>query len=567
MSGTAVDAIRELRRRKIDGVAMFRPMRGAQEDFFRCVSSEVLLRGGNRSGKSVCVSVRFAAIARGMDITTHGGERITMRRPWQQNRPLLMWVVGFDQKHIGQTIHRLLFRPGLYKIIRDEITGDWRAWDPTRPEDAARRDQTKLSPPLIPESEIETIAWEDARAKIFTSVTLKNGTVICAYSSKGEVKAGDPVDEIWIDEAIHNSGHYPEWQARLSDERGRLVWSSWPKRDNPALREITRRAKHKKENPTSHDDVSEFILKFSNNKFIDPGERDKRLAGWSEEDRIARDEGEYALDSLRMYPTFSKYIHCAYGEFPESDDKLAAVLRANNGQPPADWTRALILDPGTASPAILGIAIPPPEDFGDYAVPYRELYPGRCDADGLARLARSAFFGEVFEWFIIDAHAARTTPMGFSGSVGSNYSRAFREQSLFCRTTGSVFMPGSDMVESRIQKVQEAMVIRSNGRPYLRIVTHLCPNLVKQLEEYERDEREGPQGIIQLDKPAPNQRIDVAVCAEYGLSHDLHYVPRPLGEIRNEFMNRSFDRWLRQQDRDGEAAPVLMGTDAATSAV
>lgn len=559
-------AIQEIQRRRIDGVKMFRPLRGEQENVFRSKASELLVRGGNRSGKSVCVSVRYAAIARDMDITFHDGTKVPARLPHQKGRPLLMWVIGYDQRHIGETIYRLLFRAGLYKIIRDKETGQFRAWDPSREDDAARAMETKLSPPLIPESEVESIAWEDAKAKVFTVITLKNGTTICAYSSKGAVKAGDPVDEIWIDEAIHNSGHYPEWQARLSDNRGRLVWSSWPKRDNPALREITRRAKYKKENPNCPDDVQEFILRFSDNKFIDPKEREKRLAGWSEEDRISRDQGEYALDSLRMYPTFSKHVHCAYGDDPETDDRLATILRQRNGQPPDDWTRMLILDPGTASPGVLAIAVPPPADFGDFGVPYAELYPGRVDADGLAKLAHDIFFGEVFEWFVIDPRASRQTPMGFSGTIGSNYTRAFREHGLSCRTSGSAFMPGSDDVQSRIGVVIRSLKIGQSGRPWLRIVTHRCPNLVKQMEEYERAEREGPQGVVQLDEPAANQRIDVAVCLEYGLSHNPRYLYRPMDATRLP-INKSYERWLLKQHEAGNAASVPVGVEAALQSI
>lgn len=564
MSDLLSAAIHEHRRRVIDGVKMFRPMRGMQEDFFRCRCSECLLRGGNRSGKSVCSAIRFAAIARDLEIVFHDGTKVPARLPHQKNRPLLMWCIGFDQKHIGQTLYRLLFRPGLYRIIRDNRTGEWRAWDPTRPEDAGHRSETKLAPPLIPETEIEDTAWVDKKAKIFESVTLKNGTIICAYSSQGEVKAGDPVDEIWIDEAIANSAHYPEWQARLSDEKGRLLWSSWPKRDNPALREITRRAKAKKENPQSADDVAEFVLKFSDNKHIDPEERAKRLAGWSEEDRVARDEGEYALDSLRMYPTFSKHIHYAWGEFPEADDRIAKILRQRRGKPPEDWTRMLVLDAGTANPAVLAVAIPPPAEFGDAMVAYKEIYPGRCDADGLAKLVAAAFFGEWFEWFVIDGHAARQTPMGFGGTVGGNYSRAFRAQGLACRTSGSAFMPGSDDVKARIQLLQKAMVIRGDGTPYLRIVVDQCPHLCKQLEEYERAEREGPQGVVQLDEPAANQKIDVAQCAEYAISRNPVYIARTYQSVRGTVpVNRSYERWAEEQEEKAQSQSVHCGVEAA----
>ena len=68
-----VAALRELQRRRIDAVKMFRPAPGEQERFFRCKSSEILLRGGNRSGKTVCSATRFAAIAREVDQVVNTG--------------------------------------------------------------------------------------------------------------------------------------------------------------------------------------------------------------------------------------------------------------------------------------------------------------------------------------------------------------------------------------------------------------------------------------------------------------------------------------------------------------
>ncbi len=517
----------------------------------------------HNSGKTLCSSVRFAAIARDVPVTFHDGTEVDLRLPHQKGRPLLMWCVGYDLRHIGQTLHRVLFRANLYKIIPDKETGQWRAYDPSREDDRKRENECKASPPLIPESEIEEMTWENRGERQFSTVTLKNGTIICAFSSMGEVKAGDPVDEIWVDEAIKYPQHYPEWQARLSDRRGRLLWSSWPKRDNMALRTLTKRAKERKDDPKSKDSVSEFILRFSENKFIDPDERDKRIAGWSEQDRIARDLGEYALDSLKMYPSFAPEIHCAYGYSPESDDALAHVLRDRNGQPPVDWTRGICLDPGTANPGVLKFAVPPLE-FGEYLVIYQEVYPGRADADQVAKKVADLSAGEQFEWFIGDGHAMRITPMGVGMTTGQLYSDAFRKCGLYCHQTGSAFTYGSDDVLGRIGMVQRLLTIRSNGLPKLRIVTASCPNLIRQMGEYERQEVDGPQGPVILDLPAPRQKIDLAVCLEYIASRDPQHVPRPVTSGRaTSGASRAWARIKEESERQRGGQPVVCGVEAA----
>lgn len=518
----------------------------------------------HNSGKTLCSSLRFAAIARDVPITFQDGTQVDLRLPHQKGRPLLMWCVGYDLRHIGQTLHRVLLRANLYKIIQDSGTGQWRAYDPSREDDRSRETECKASPPLIPESEIEEITWENKGEKQFSTITLKNGTIICAFSSMGEVKAGDPVDEIWVDEAIKYPQHYPEWQARLSDRRGRLLWSSWPKRDNMALRTLTKRAKERKEDPSSKDSVSEFILRFSENKFIDKDERDKRIAGWSEQDRLARDLGEYALDSLKMYPSFAPEIHAAYGPLPESDDALARVLRDRNGQPPHDWTRGICLDPGTASPGALKFCVPPPEEFGEYLVIYGELFPGRCDAGEFATRLAALSESEQFEWFFGDGHALRQTPLGVGKTIGQVYSDAFRSAGLTCMQTGSTFTYGSDDVIGRIGMVQSLLKIRSNGLPKLRIVVAACPNLCRQMSDYERQEVDGPQGPVVLDMPAPRQKIDLAVCLEYIASRDPKHVPRPY--VKGGATSGASRAWARIKEENSRRRgdkTVVCGVEAA----
>ena len=112
---------------------------------------------------------------------------------------------------------------GAFKVIKDDATGKDRAWNPNDPADKAREAEARPAPPLIPERYIDgEPAWTDKKNKVFSRITLTNGNVICAYTAKGDVKQGDPVDLIWIDEDIVYPEYINEYRARLSDRKGRL---------------------------------------------------------------------------------------------------------------------------------------------------------------------------------------------------------------------------------------------------------------------------------------------------------------------------------------------------------
>ncbi len=131
-----------------------------------------------------------------------------------------------------ETIYRILFKSDLFKMIRDERTGDGEHTTEHREQiliDRRRcelRRQSYQSATIVPRS----WDWENKGNREFKKVTIHHPVTkeilaeIYAYSSKAEPKAGDPVDVIWIDEAIKYPKHYSEWQARLADRRGRLFW-------------------------------------------------------------------------------------------------------------------------------------------------------------------------------------------------------------------------------------------------------------------------------------------------------------------------------------------------------
>ncbi len=202
-----------------------------------------------------------------------------------KGRCLTMWVIGYDSKHIGQTIFRLLFKKGAFKVINDEKDGHLRAYREWDEADRKRSHLVKESGPIIPAAYVDPDSWdwENKKGKEFKSVTIWHPQTheplaeIYAFSSKAEPKQGDPVDVIWIDEAIQDPKHYEEWQSRIVDKRGRIFWSSWPKTDNNALQELTNRAIEEQSKPEPL--VREIVMSTSENKALSEKNKEEFLGG------------------------------------------------------------------------------------------------------------------------------------------------------------------------------------------------------------------------------------------------------------------------------------------------
>ena len=515
----------------------------------------------HNSGKSMISAVRFASIATDIPVTLKSGEQVHCRLDHQRGRPLTMWCIGYGETHIGQTLYRLLFQRGAFKIIRDEKTKQWRAYNPQDPADIARASEVKDSPPLIPNRYVDPKGWvwKNKGARVFEKATIIDPTTkevlanIYAFTSSGEVKAGDPVDEIWIDEKIEYPAYYPEWQARLIDKSGRLWWSSWPDISNNALLEIHKQAMRCLEEKSGR--VREFVLRMRDNVHLPEESKKEAIQGWDPTERRARDDGEFVTDALRMYPRFDTYVH---GAIPEDkvdrEDKVIELLRASGGQPPNDWTREIIVDPGTTHPAVLFVAITPPE-LGDYCIPYDEICGSNMDADQLAKLISLRCGGHHFYRFIMDCNAGRQTPMGFGRTVMQKYAESFAKHGLVSEMTGSNFIPGSNNVSGRIGELQDWMVVRTTGFPKLRIVTKFCPELCKQLTYYLKDNVNG----VNEFKPAKRQQIDLATCLEYWAASSPRWVAPPRGgkpKSASERMKAMIDRMFKKQP---EAKAITLG--------
>lgn len=549
---SAADVVRlgdvgaERTRRRMESLRLYEPM-PEQKRFHESMASERLLRGGNRAGKSIGGFMEDARVALGED--PHG--------KYPSDRPLRLWLICYDEGQIGRTAHRLLFLPGAFNIIPDEETGRWRVYRPWDSKDAARREHCRPAPPLIPPrfAPPDSFAWKDKGRRIFNVCRLKfppghpmQGTEIHAFPSGGEPPSGDPVDHIHIDEDLKYARHVAEYQSRLSDTKGRLIWTARPHMANNALINMSKRAEEQQE--LARPDVEEFVLTFSGNPFQDPDEKRKRLESWSRDERAARDQGEF-IDTVLMYPEFNVEVH----GIPRSHepDKLDRMI--THGQVPARSTRYMIVDPGRVVTAVLFLFVPPPH-FGDYVVAYDELYLFKCNARRFAEAAATKVGGHSFYAFIIDDHGSRCHETGSGLTVRQQYSDELRQRNIRSQITGHGFIRGSDDILSRAMEFSRWLTVRPDGTTRFRMFTDKLPHFRDEILAYRKritaDEAQ--------DKPIA-VRNHLSNCAEYAAAYSPKYHP-PLEHVgENSAVYREFQEWRDLPTKQSGTDRFLYGED------
>ena len=92
----------------------------------------------------------------------------------------------------------------------------------------------------------------------------------------------------------------------------------------------------------------------------------KRWRKKGEDEYRKRALGEMVTDSVLMYPTFSKDVHNAI-RFEDPRNAVQKVLTDNQGEPPEDWCRYMVVDPGHSVCAVTFWGVPP-ETYGDYVM-------------------------------------------------------------------------------------------------------------------------------------------------------------------------------------------------------
>ena len=553
---TRIAALQKLNADLQDGLKMFRlvgpgldPEYNDQVGVAESQAVETMVSAANRSGKSLSVAAVVAAFARDKPLLAYDDRKIYTRAVKHRGQPVTVWSIGFQLNHIGETMFRLLFEPGQFRCIQDPDTGALRAWKPWLPTDAKLADATVPAPPLIPPSAInqKSWVWENKAAKQVVRVDLKNGTRFHFYPSSGEVKKGDPVHLIWIDELIQNSEHYPEWIARLTDFEGRLIWASMQYKNCPAipafieresleLEEIERGERDPKNRITKV-----FTFKASGNPYL-PKERleiNRRLYETMGDDVVAqRMDGGDVYDATLIYPYFNRTLHAAFPPNEDHWDDLAKVLHPLSGIPPKDWTHELAIDPGAQKPAVLFMATPPKvwkDENGKewslwsekpYFVPYDEIYGQRYTLKELCELIQIKMRGIRFRRFIMDMQGGRISSMVGGASPKILFAEEFARLGIESQETGINFVAGSPDFRKRKRIVEDWMQVQPSGYPQLRIANKRCPHLVWQLANNQLETKD-KEGRLPVDKPKQRERNDLRTCLEYIASLHPTYVPVP----------------------------------------
>lgn len=524
---------REGMRRECEALRMYRSM-PTQLPFHLSKASERMIRGGLRSGKTTAAAVEVASAVTGVPLHDPEGNEI----PFQYTRgePLMVWIIGWDEKHISR-IHKKLFKPDLFRIVKDKDTKQWRTWRPWE-KDEVPYEQTKPSPPLIPERFCEPNgwAWDGKVSGCFTLCRLKNGTEIHTFSSGAEAARGEAVHIIWIDEDIKRPEHVAEWQGRLTDKHGRLIWSAWPNSVNEAMVSMTDRAEAQRdrENP----DVFEIVLIGSENPYMPQDEIRKRLEGWGSEVSRSRDRGEYLRENQLVFPHFNIRVHGVKGT--GCPKKLADELARLNYLPGPDWTNYLAIDPGTAHAAVLFATVPPPE-FGDHVVFFDEIYGERYLEDALARIISERYGKLEWEAFIIDDQYARQV-QGTSGmSTKVFLAEAFKRFGLKSARTQNGFAKGSKDTNGRNAILRGWMQPRSDGTTKMICVEHKTVWLQKQMRLYKLM-------VQQTEAMDKVKRKDNDMCddAAYIAAYDPEWVKR----IESKAKELTNAEWLAGMYRD-----------------
>ena len=467
----------------------------------RC--SEILVIGGNRSGKSLCTFVEDARAVTGQD--PYG------KYPEKDG---ILVIVGKDWRHIGMVVYPMLFKAGAFKIIKDLHTKEWRAYDHVA--DADRKSESKPAPPLIPPRMVASTSWVLKSANYIQKCTLHNGWEIFFFSSEGDPVQGFQATRCHVDEDLNSEAWIPEMQARLADRKGVFCWSAMPHSANNALLGLKERADAAEELGIENPTIKQFKLRFLDNPAIDDEEKRKSLERWSavgEDVLRMRAEGDFITDSVLVYPNFDMRIHgMDRSELPE-------------GQIPRNWTRYAVIDPGHTVTAVLFAAVPPDEK---YVLVYDQLYLRQCNASIFGEKFASKAAGQHFHAFLIDAHGGRLRDIGSGRLPIEQYTEQLVMRKIRSQTTGASFLAGCDDILARTEATRVALHIRPSGSPQLRVLRNSVPDLERELKRYRKKVNYIAGTAIVTDMPNTRGEVHLCQTLEYLCAYRPRYHAPPI---------------------------------------
>lgn len=531
----------ERKRRRCEALKLFRPMK-SQAEFLKSTAPERLARGGNRGGKTVICAVDVAQAVTGQD--EHG------KYPKKNGRFI---IVGWDLQHCADVCWRKLYKPGAFKVIKDPVTKELRAYDPSLAYDREHEYLAQDAPPLIPKRFIKHISWEDKRKGVPKTVTFTTGWELTFYSSKGDPPQGIDIDGAWFDEEIQQEIWYKEISARLLDRRKKLkgggtyypkfIWSATPLAGTEQLLELHQRAMDEvnESDPT----VQEFFLGLLDNEHISADAKKDFIKKLNNEDEYrVRVLGDFAIAGTRVYSEFTPRGVHGIEDFPI----------------PADWTRYCAIDPGRQVCAVLFAAVPPPScgthDPSRVYV-YDELYLRRCDAQIFATAMKETLKSQQIQEWWIDHHAGRMTEIGSGKTPEEQYSDALKSRGVGCVKTKHQFSWGSDDLAAGILSVRSVLHINPETS-FSRFVffKSRLKHLLWEMERYSY--KRNSQGLVTDDVVKLNDHL--CDCLRYLAQANLKYVKPKFGKSNQGYTNKYLaQKKAKSRQESGWGGAIKLG--------
>lgn len=542
---------REAANRDKESLRLYEPL-PFQKAYHECHAKELILAKANRAGGSIAGFVEDARAVTNQD--PHG--------KYVEKNGICV-CLGYGENHIGRVIHKFLFRPGAFKIIRDNETGLWRTFRPWPDEeggDKSRIAEAEEAPPLIPPRFIEDFHWDSRGARVFTRCQLTTGWEIYALNSAGDPSQaqGFDVHLYHIDEDTAQAGWYEEAIGRVAMTSGKIRWTALPHSKNDDILNLMERAEDQKdlENPTT------VCLRASmfDNPYYPKESREANIRAWADqgEDVVRkRAYGDLVIDSVLMYPTFSKYAHDIVCPDRSRETPPQRLWRAANHCPPANWCRDLVLDPGHTIAAVLFLATPPP-GMGKFHVCYDEAYIHQCTSVKLAAEVKKRTQGYQFERFIIDAHGGRLTDFGSGIRPQQQYESEFLRNGIRCNSTDNYFIHGSDDIQGREESLRQWLRIQPDGCPVIYVDTQRCPNLVREMMRFKKKQQRIGSNMITLDEANRKGQCHAVESLEMAAAHGLEYVAPKSSKRANSWVQSILkgraDRTAQREAKTGAAS-------------
>jgi len=572
-----------LRERERDALRVYRPGNDAQERIHTSPALTLVISGANRSGKTVCSFAEAASRMLGSSIIGRDGEPIPLRFAVPKPKENFQyWFIGHDLDHIGQTLYRVLFEPGLFYVIWSPTEERWVSWNESIRWHSLNIAKRVPAGPLIPSDMIDEQSWTwnpqggGKGSNCFESMRLKNRAVIRAFpSSTPQAKQGDPVRGIVVDEDVKYGEHVPEYMARLADFGGWFMWPAWPHDENYMLSNLIDGCeKAAEEGDTRFEHIK---LTLTENPFIDADKKRlqiDRFAMLGDEEMVqSRVEGERHLEARRMYD-FAASVHGISSEHilravpalnPETPRGIIQKIYRRDGRLPLHWTRYVSIDPSTRRTAILVGCVCPSEVEGLEIQPTLvleyELVLKRFNPYQVAEALQESADGRTFEAFIIDAHFGRQVHQAAGMATWDVFAKAFDDIKLYSRSTGNGFIPGCDKIADRCAWVRDFLRDTRNTHnareyyhPRMFVILDRTPETQKEFLRYYR-KKEVIAGVERVTELPENPRkFDCMQSLEYLVAY-LHplmasgngYVeveavkeePGSLGDLAKRIMGRA----------------------------